>query len=240
LTVTSPSNIELIANTDVIFELVYQSQTVGSVIIPKIALKPGENAYVAKSFVRPDPNNAEAVKATRALLSAFTGGQDTQVTVTKAKSSNMPSLDNAFGSLTLLNTLPSSKKPLIDTARFTFPNLFTFKSRAGLTAMNPFASAVEIVRIKSTLSYKNGVIGTIDQAVSNFRIEPKGSARSPALTLNIKLDLKSIQALLAAFGNGLQIVADSTLTVSFGGYQATIDYKQSGVPTSLVFNQNNV
>ncbi|KAJ3417015.1 hypothetical protein HDV05_007497 [Chytridiales sp. JEL 0842] len=243
LTVTSPSNIILNApQTDVIFDLLFQSQKVGTVILPNLTLKPGENTYTAKSFVKPDPSNPAALTATRQLLTSFTGGREQSVLVSNGRSSNMPSLDTAFSSLNLVNTLPASKKLLIETARFTFPNLLNLRAKAGLTALNPFATPVEITKLTASLKYKGGVIGTISQdlAPGSMVIPPNGTIRSPPLVLNLRLDLKSIQALLAALKKGLKIETESTLTVSFGGYETVIDYSQGDIPTSLVFQEKNV
>ncbi|KAJ3192040.1 hypothetical protein HK101_007145 [Irineochytrium annulatum] len=238
LTIHNPSNVVLNANTDAIFDLVFNNAVCGSVILPNIGLKSGDNAVSATSFVFPDPNNAAAVAATRALLTQFTGGKDSALVVKNGRSSNMPSLDAAFAALSLPQTLPSNKSPLINTARFTFPNIFTFQSTAGITAYNPFASPVAITHMEATLSYHGGVIGTISQDVSGFTLPASGTAKSPGLSLKIKLDLQAIEALLKTLGGGLKVDVASSLTVNFGGYSTVIDYNQSQVPTSLVSGNN--
>jgi hypothetical protein len=92
----------------------YTGQKVATAIMPNIALKLGENNLVLTTYVKPDPGNAAAVAATRKMLSDFTGGIDSQVTVGNGKSSNMPSVDAAFGALSMQQTLPSNKQKLIN------------------------------------------------------------------------------------------------------------------------------
>ncbi|KAJ3285567.1 hypothetical protein HDU76_008117, partial [Blyttiomyces sp. JEL0837] len=242
LAINNPSNLVLISHTDAVFDLQYAGQstglqTVGKVILPDLVLNLGPQTLQAVSYVKPDPNNAQALQATREMLTRFTSGDNNiQVTVANGKSSNMPSLDAAFGALALNQHLPPSTAQLIKNTRFTFPNLLTLSALAGLTAFNPFDTPVQITHVKASLQYDLkflniglGSIGTIDDEVSGFSIPAKSFQNSPPLHLKINLDAQAIGALLKAIGKGLKINVISTLTVDFGGYKTTIDYTQTNI-----------
>ncbi|KAJ1557629.1 hypothetical protein HK405_015544, partial [Cladochytrium tenue] len=228
------SNVLLESNTDAVFDMVYSGSTVGTVTIPDLAISPGSNVFTATGYVYPNASDSAAVAATRDMLSKFTGGTTVQVGVTNGRSSNMPPLDAAFGAVSLTQSLPPNTTPLIVNSTFTFPNIFTFKSKVGLTAQNPFASPVSITHVTSTLTYKNEQIGTVDQAVSGFTIPANSVATVSGLTLKVTLDLSSIELLLLEIiGQTVDVDITSSLTINFGGYSTIIDYNQSSVPTKL-------
>ncbi|KAI9337391.1 hypothetical protein DFJ73DRAFT_849264 [Zopfochytrium polystomum] len=235
LTINSPSsNIFLNSNTDAIFNLVYQNGVVGTVRVPNLSIKPGVNSFVGQAFVNPDKNDAAAVAATSALLTAFTGKQAAQVTATGGRSSNMPSLDTAFSAVSLSLSLPPNTQDLIVSASFKFPNLLTLTANANLVAFNPFEAPASITYVKGTLTYSGQTIGTIDTAVSGFTLPAGGQATSPSLTLHLKLDIASIKALLVTLGGkSIPVDVTSSLTIDFGGYSTSLSYNQNGVPTVL-------
>ncbi|KAI8812716.1 hypothetical protein BJ742DRAFT_735537 [Cladochytrium replicatum] len=234
LNINSPSNVLLKTNTDVTFQLVYSKQVLGSVVIPKISIAPGENKLTATGFLFPKTTAAKS--AARDLLSKFVAGVSSQVTVTNGKSSNVPSLDAAFGAVTLTQALPAKKQVLLKSARFGIPNLLAFTTKAKITATNPFDAAVSLTYVKGSLIYKDKVIGTIDESISGYTIPAKATVESPEVTLNLKLNYASILAVFAAIGNTLSADVDSELTISFGGYQTTVDYNQDDVKASLVLH----
>ncbi|KAJ1541994.1 hypothetical protein HK405_010278, partial [Cladochytrium tenue] len=235
LTIKSPSsNLLLVSNTDAEFDMQYQGSTVGTIVVPSLSISPGTNSYTATGYVNPDTTNSGAVSATRALLTAFTGGTTVQVSVTNGRASNMASLDAAFNAVTLTQSLPPNTTPLIVSASFTFPNILTLKATANLVAQNPFAADVSITQVTSTLTYNGMTVGTVDQDVSGFTIPANGQATSPDLTLSVDLDLSAIELLLSELGGGpIGVDTVSSLTIDFGGYSTTIDYTQAKVPTTL-------
>ncbi|KAI8812715.1 hypothetical protein BJ742DRAFT_849997 [Cladochytrium replicatum] len=232
LRINSPSNVVLKTTTDVSFKLTYNNQVVGSVVLPKLSISPGANNLVATGFVF--PQGAAATAASRDLLSKFVKGTSSEVTVSGGKSSDLPSLDAAFGAVSIKQTLPAKAQVLILGSKFTFPNLFTLTSKVQITASNPFDAATDITYVKASLVYKDKVIGTLDTDVTGFTIPAKSTAVSPDLKLNLKLNGASILAIFAAIGNSLSASVQSELTISFGGYKSTLDYNQDGVTAKLV------
>ncbi|KAJ3102116.1 hypothetical protein HDU97_000758 [Phlyctochytrium planicorne] len=238
LDLTSPSNVVLNTNTDVAFDLTYNDVVVGNVRLPKVSIKPGVNKLVAISNVFPDKNNAAALKATRMMLSNFTGGNDGQVVVKNGKG-GIESLADAFGAVVLKQTLPSNKKNLINVSRFAIPfNIFSWPlhTKANIFAYNPFDAPVSITYLKASLIYENKVIGTIDQPIVGFNLQPKENKNSPSFRLDLKINGEAIKAIFKAIFRGLTVTVDSVMTVSFNGYDTPLDYVQKGVVANLVFS----
>ncbi|KAI8853761.1 hypothetical protein BC829DRAFT_480874 [Chytridium lagenaria] len=223
LEITSPSNVILNTNTDVLLDLLFNNIKVGTVILSQVAIVPGVNTLSASSY--------DAVES-------IYWGQDSGVVVANGKSSNMPSLDLAFASLRLTQNLPSSKPAVDQALQFRHPHqhlLFPLSTKANIIAINPFDSPVSIVYLRASLEYQNKVIGTIDQPVVGFNLASKGSATSPTFKLVLKINFEAIKAIFKAIGKGLKVVVKSELTVQFGGYDTTIDYIQEAVPANLLF-----
>ncbi|KAJ3204478.1 hypothetical protein HDU67_009496, partial [Dinochytrium kinnereticum] len=150
---------------------------------PSDSIEPGVNSLTATGYVLPDPGNEGVVKATRELLSRFTGGRESEVVVAGGRSSGMPSLDLAFAAVRLKQVLPASKVQLIQLSNFAFPtNLLSFPltTKANIIATNPFDAPVSITYLRASLIFDNTTIGTIDQPVQNFELGPRASATSPA------------------------------------------------------------
>ncbi|KAI9335830.1 hypothetical protein DFJ73DRAFT_851254 [Zopfochytrium polystomum] len=235
LTIVSPSkDIVLNSNTDAVYAMQYQGATVGSVIVPQFSVRPGTNTYTVQSFVKPDTGNSNAVAATRALLTAFTGKQQVQIQAVNGRTSGMPSLDAAFGAVSFNLALPPNTDDLIVSTSFRFPNLLALTADANLVAHNAFDAPVGITHITATLTYSGMTIGTVDADIAGFTIAAKGQATSPTFTLKLKLDVASIKALLVTIvGKPILVNVASTLTVNFGGYSTVLDYTQNNVPTTL-------
>ncbi|KAJ3417014.1 hypothetical protein HDV05_007496 [Chytridiales sp. JEL 0842] len=235
LSVFSPSNIQLNANTDVTFDLFFQSQKVGTVIIPNLTLREGENKYIAKSFVHPDETSIPAQLAAKQLLTNFNGGVNTTVQVLNGRSSNMPSLDLAFSSLKLENVLPSSTARLIETSTFKVLDLET--AFATIVAYNAFDTEVRILKVVSKLLYKNTVIAVVEDTVAGgFAIPARSTAQSPDLKMKLDVNEVSLEFLQYLDANGRKGFVDieSTLTLSVGGYVVQFDYNQKETATEAI------
>ncbi|KAJ3102070.1 hypothetical protein HDU97_000784 [Phlyctochytrium planicorne] len=246
LKVMNPSNIILNLNADVGFDLTFEGQKVGSVILPNMKLAIGENNYVAKSFIHPDKTNIPALLATKKLMSQFTGGQASQVVVKNGKAAKAPVLDAALAAVTIPQELLANQEKLISVAGADISSLqygsnadqFFFMN-ANIGAYNPFDTPVQITHIKSTLAYQGKDCLTSDVDVPGFVIPAKGTVASPAF--GVKLDGR-VDPLLCGSElvtgtlakKDIRVDVKSTLTLNIGGYFSQIDYNQGNVAVNPV------
>lgn len=237
LQINSPSpNIILNSNTDAIFDMQYNGQKCGTVVLPRVSINPGINSYTAKGFFKPDPDNEAAMTSCRQMLSQFAGGKVSQVTVSNGRSSNMPSLDAAFGALVLQQTLPPNTEFLVDSAAFGIGNMFKGElAWANLIGHNPFNYPVSITHIKGTMYYNGQAIGTLDSPTPGFDLPPKGNMLSPKMKMNLKIDWQALaMGSKALIGRTVPVDVKSAMVMNINGYEAWIDYDQFGVPTHFV------
>ncbi|KAJ3093953.1 hypothetical protein HDU97_008786 [Phlyctochytrium planicorne] len=260
LKVRNPSNIILNLNDDVVFDLTFDGQKVGSVILPNMKLALGENNFLAKSFINPDKGNGNALAATRKLMSQFTGGQASQVVVRNGKANKTPSLDAALGAVTIPQQLMANQEKLIkgalaDGQTYDPPEKyfgFITYFNSSLTLTNPFDVPVRITKAVGTLSYKGSVCVFVN-VDSDFSIPPKGTIVSPPLpiTIDTRQDksrpLSEVQENTPSDPNCDEFVSaqlgqetslldiQQTLTIFVGNYENTIDYSQPQVPVKTKF-----
>ncbi|KAJ3102071.1 hypothetical protein HDU97_000785 [Phlyctochytrium planicorne] len=241
LKVVNPSNVILHLGSDVVLDLVYSGQKIGTVILPKMNLEIGDNIYDAKSFVFPDKTNIPALLATKELMSKFTGKTPAEVIVNNGRAAKAPVLDAALGSLSIPQTLPANKEDLIKSAIASISSLnytsnadTAFEMSAAIDAYNPFDAPVSITAIKSTLSYKGKDCLTSNTKISGFTIPPKGTTVSPGF--GVRLD-GSVDPVLCGSelvtgtltNQEVKVDVKSTLSLDIGGYPSAIDYNQKDV-----------
>ncbi|KAJ1547787.1 hypothetical protein HK405_004936, partial [Cladochytrium tenue] len=238
LSITSPSNnVLLVSNTDAIFDLQYLGSKVGTITLANLTINPGANDYNGTAYIYPDATDSAAVSATRKLLSAFTGGNTTDVTITNGRPSDMAPLAAAFGAVTLTQSLPPNTVPLIVNSSFHLV-LSANPTTVNLTARNPFGSDVKITHLSSALWYKGVNISYIEQDISGFTIPAYGVATSPVMTLNIVsliVAIPFVSVILTSPSYNSVINVTSSMTIDFGGYSTVIDYNQLNAPVHAVF-----
>ncbi|KAJ3102117.1 hypothetical protein HDU97_000759 [Phlyctochytrium planicorne] len=225
LVLNNPSNVVLNANADASFDLFYNNANCGTVILPNVQVQPGRNDLKATSYAKGDGSTC------REMLTKFTGGQDINVLVRNGRVPQVPSLEYAFGALALPpQRLESNKQPLIAGAFIGGIKIgIPITASSAITATNPFDSPVTITHITANIKRDGDVIGVIDTDVSGFILPTKGSARSPPLRTVLKLNLEAVGTLfdlLKKSANGTPITVESSLTVTFGDYSTSIDYRQ--------------
>ncbi|KAJ1566247.1 hypothetical protein HK405_010572 [Cladochytrium tenue] len=232
LAITSPSdNVLLVSNTDAIFDLQYLGSKVGTVTLANLTINPGVNSYNGTGYIYPDTTDSAAVSATRKLLSAFTGGNTTDVTITNGRPSNMPPLAAAFGAVTLIQHLPPNTIPLIVNTSVNIYGL-TYSYPCNITATNPFGAPATITHLEATIWYL-GVNVSYVNVDTNFVIPAYGVATTKVYVYsNPVIAVKFIGSVNTTTHNTFGNIT-SSMTIDFGGYSTIIDYNQNTVLTHI-------
>ncbi|KXS20027.1 hypothetical protein M427DRAFT_131464 [Gonapodya prolifera JEL478] len=103
--INNPSNVQMNLNSDVVLNLVYSGQVVGTATIPNLALALGDNTVVANA--RYQPPNPTAVQVGSRLITDFVNGNNVLSTIQgSATSTSIAPLIPSLSSLALSVTLP--------------------------------------------------------------------------------------------------------------------------------------
>ncbi|RGB35271.1 hypothetical protein C1646_123339 [Rhizophagus diaphanus] len=237
VTLFNPSNVK-ISMGDVIFDLLFQDQPMGKVIMENFVLDRGENnVNVIAQF---GPKGEEANKAGRELLDNFIIGKSNTVGIKgSAQSTPIAPLQKALAALELTTTMPGLKspKPIIEQARFAIGlnTIFDSKGTASIDAFNPFDTTIKFLNIKSNIQVKDDEIGNIDQDLSaDPVIIPSGkTVTTKDFDLNLKISGAAIKSLFDSLAGNLKTNIAATIGVAIGDFVTEIDYSQNDVPTSL-------
>ncbi|KAJ1547553.1 hypothetical protein HK405_005542 [Cladochytrium tenue] len=241
-TIQNPSTISIDFGTDVVMDLLYNGQNVGSVTLPKLALVPGANSVTASSVF--DPTDDASVAQGRVLLSNFLAGSTSGVTIVGTGSSvPYTELQPAFDGLTISTSLPGQTTQIVASTSLAVSisssTATTATGTAYLYINNPFEAPLGINHITADIRHNGALLGTIDEDFSASPLSvPAGSSNyqvgpvTASLTLGLDaLDLV-ISALASADSTG-SVQLNSTLITSVGGYTTTVDYAQT---TTVLFS----
>ncbi|KAJ3308467.1 hypothetical protein HDU76_003956, partial [Blyttiomyces sp. JEL0837] len=230
----NPSTITLNVNSDITMGLFYKNQPMGSVVLPAVSLAPGANSIVASSIF--NPQGSDAVAAGRELLSNFMQGRSSSVTIVGTSSSTpYQALQTAFNGLTIGTSLPGQTTPLLISTELKLSLALT-TAPAYLTLVNPLATDIAITHMVADVMYGNTLLGHIDQDLGGnpIRVPAGQTVRGGPVTMNVQLNLATLQTLISTLGSGLKVDVKSTLVTSVGSYVTTVDYSQSAVPASII------
>ncbi|UZJ54482.1 hypothetical protein CBS101457_003802 [Exobasidium rhododendri] len=191
LTMVNPSNLKLSVG-DVTFHLIVGGAVLGTATLYNTTIRPGRNDFAASVLF--DPNSHPSIGAP--MLSDFISGKDTEVTIGGfAGSSSIPSLAPSLETLRLSSTLPSLHKMLVTKTVLVIPKDI---SRTGIAyafvqIANPFASAIDILRVQASANFDNMTLGTINQDLmaSKNTIHSPGKTTSLSHGVPIKLNLEA-------------------------------------------------
>ncbi|GBC00089.1 hypothetical protein RclHR1_03740013 [Rhizophagus clarus] len=233
----NPSNVK-ISMGDVVFDLLFQDQPMGKVIMQNLVLDRGDNnVNVTAQF---GPKGDEANKAGRELLDNFIIGKSNTVGIKgSTQSTPIASLQKALAALELTTTMPglNTQKPIIEQARFAIGlnTLFDSKGTASIDAFNPFDTTIKFLKIQSSIQVQNDVIGNIDQDLSADPVViPSGKTiTTKDFDLNLKITGTAIKSLFDSLAGNLKTDITATIGVAIGDFVTEIDYSQNEVPTSL-------
>ncbi|KAJ7594702.1 hypothetical protein C8J56DRAFT_446479 [Mycena floridula] len=198
----NPSNLT-IGTEDVEFDLQFLGESIGSVDMSNLIIKPGNGSYPTDVHYSPQGG---AVDAGQTLLENFLQGIDSATTIAGTTSSTpIGSLKSALSQIHLSPvTIPALRQTLIKSASLTFPTdiVKTGIAQATFTLDNPFTAAINLLKVGAKAIYGgNLLLGTIDNVdVSSNPIHADGhsSVTSPSLPLKFNLEPSAIIALLTA------------------------------------------
>ncbi|CAG8502640.1 14080_t:CDS:2 [Funneliformis caledonium] len=234
----NPSNVKIDMGGDVIFDLLFQEQFIGKVVMEKFVLERGENN--AKVIAQFGPQGEEATKAGRELLNNFMVGKPNTVAIKgSTQSTTIAPLQKALAALELTTSMPGLKteKPIIEEARFAigFNTVFDSKGTASIDAFNPLDATIKFLKIQSSISVKGELIGVIDQDLSAdpVVIPSKQTVTTKDFDLNLKISGAAIKSLFDSLAGKLKTDITSTILVAIGDFVTEIDYNQNGVQTGL-------
>ncbi|KAJ3103349.1 hypothetical protein HDU96_009296 [Phlyctochytrium bullatum] len=240
--INNPANIELVLNTDVVLEMFFENQRVGTVTLQNFKLGRGKNTFTkVPSFVK-DDGSIPSKLAVKKLFGQFTAGVASTVVVKNGKAAGLPILDDALGAVSIEQVLPAQKYALLDRATANLSGLkyadqssTAIQLPSTITALNPFDSSVSIGKIKSTLFYNNKACITAETALSGFSIAPGGSAESPAFDVTLDGSLDPVvcgRDLVVATlkREDVRVDVTSSLDIAIGGFPSILDYNQTNVP----------
>ncbi|RIA99313.1 hypothetical protein C1645_705566 [Glomus cerebriforme] len=233
----NPSNVK-ISMGDVVFDLNFQDQPMGKVIMQNFVLDRGENnVNVTAQF---GPQGDAANKAGRELLDNFIIGKSNTVGIKgSTQSTPIASLQKALAALELTTSMPglNTPKPIIEQARFAIglDTIFDSKGTASIDAFNPFDTTIKFLKIQSDIQVQNDEIGNINQDLSaDPVIIPSGkTVTTKDFDLNLKITGAAIKSLFESLAGNLKTNIAATIEVAIGDFITEIDYSQNDVPTSL-------
>ncbi|KAF9562634.1 hypothetical protein CPC08DRAFT_706528 [Agrocybe pediades] len=185
VSIVNPSNLKL-STGDLTLQLLRDGAILGTTLLPNLTLNMGENTINATSSFQ--ANNSPQGKQT---LDDFIGKKDVQLQISGFDgSTNIPSLAEAFQSLSLDVTLPALKTDLLDSAALQILSSTGKQSNIShvtVTLSNPFSAALQVTKVSSTVTSFGIPLGSIEQDV-NFESKPHATTQSPELNLDMNFD----------------------------------------------------
>ncbi|KAH8119480.1 hypothetical protein DFH11DRAFT_1722990 [Phellopilus nigrolimitatus] len=195
VSIFNPSNLEL-STGDLTLQLFRDGGLIGTTLLPNLTLEMGNNTIAAQDVALE--------------IGGFSG------------STKISSLAQAFNTLSLSAILPGLKTDLLSTTAL---KVLSTTGQTNNTAHvtvdldNPFSAALHISQITSSVKSHGIDLGSINQTVP-FPANGKTTSTSPALDLDMNLDLPSIFSLLRklAVDAGLDTEQLDGI-VALGGYK---------------------
>ncbi|RKO88724.1 hypothetical protein BDK51DRAFT_27493 [Blyttiomyces helicus] len=234
----NPSNIHLIINDAVTFDMTFNGGVVGSVHFASIDIPVGASQPAQSTFFHP-ASDAASQAAGAALLSGFTmGRQDMVVTITNGRTGKGSALlDGPLSQAQITIPLKTRNNLLIQSASYLLPDVraHPLQTTGTILARNPFDTTVTITHIKSTVLVQGNQLATVDQDVS-ASIPAQGTASIPVNMFIGDLTPFNIAYLAnLPFNSATPVdIGASVLTLSIGGYTTTLNYEQPGVPATVI------
>ncbi|KAJ3416248.1 hypothetical protein HDV05_002538 [Chytridiales sp. JEL 0842] len=242
-TINNPSTMTLNMNTDVSMDLLSSDgHKLGTVTLPNLSLRPGQNNVLTTS--RFSPQTTEAKQAGKKILSAFLQGGSSDVSILGTRSGVLyDSLKPAFDGLRIPANMPGQTTPLIKRTWLNTDHLFDEVNpyvEVSMELRNPLDSPFTLTRVYATITKDGKNLGVVDTPVPPFRVNPKSEARTPLIPMKVDLNPATITFIIEALGSpdGLIVDVQSTLQSLVGGYGVEVDYGQKGVST--LFDQSTV
>ncbi|KAG0056016.1 hypothetical protein BGZ83_006629 [Gryganskiella cystojenkinii] len=198
MTMVNPSSLTIATGPGpqgtVTFDMVYQGDNVGTVILDNLTLVPGPNRRTAAAIFTPSSSAGG-----QALLQSYMTNQISVVDVQgSASSSPITPLANGLKEIHIQSNMPGNPAQLLLGTSLTILN-DTAKTGIALTSVvvnNPFLPQLTIKAIKSAVKYHNATLGSIDIPDMTFVVPGVSSASSPPLPLTMDLSIDSLLGLI--------------------------------------------
>ncbi|KAG0342717.1 hypothetical protein BG000_002062 [Podila horticola] len=207
LSMFNPSQMTLATGPDdrgvVTFEMQYQGDNAGTVIMTDLTLVPGTNRRAAGALFTPT-----GTAGGQALLQKYMTNQVATVDIFgSSASSAIAPLANGLKEIHIQSDMPGNPAQLVLGASLFILN-DTAKTGIALTSVtvnNPFIPQLTIKAIKSSVKYHDAVLGSIDIPDMTFVVPGNSAAASTPLPLTMDLSIESLLGLIItqAQANGM-------------------------------------
>ncbi|CAO3565834.1 unnamed protein product [Mortierella alpina] len=198
LTMVNPSALTIAtgpgAQGIVSFDMVFQGDNVGTVILDDLTLVPGPNRRLAGALFTPT-----GTAGGQALLQQYMTNQPSVVDVVGSLSSSaIAPLANGLTEVHIQSEMPGNPaKLLLGTSLTILPDTATTGIAAtSVTVNNPFLPQLTIKAIKSSVKYHGATLGTLDIPDMTFVVPSVSSALSPPLPLTMDLSVDALLGLI--------------------------------------------
>ncbi|KAF9585148.1 hypothetical protein BGW38_003721 [Lunasporangiospora selenospora] len=178
----------------VTFDMMYQGDSIGAVIMDDLTLLPGTNRRNAAALFTPT-----GTAGGQALLQQYMTNQASVVDVVGTSSSSpITPLASGLQEIRIQSTMPGiDTKLLLGTSLIILND--TVKTGVAMTSVvvnNPFIPQLTIKAIKSTVKYHDKSLGSIDIPDMTFAVPGSSSATSMPLPLSMDLSIDSLLGLI--------------------------------------------
>ncbi|KAF9417140.1 hypothetical protein BGZ94_010027 [Podila epigama] len=198
LSMVNPSQITLATGPDergiVTFDMKYQGDNAGTVIMTDLTLVPGVNRRAAGALFTPS-NTAGG----QALLQMYMTNQVAVVDIFGSESSSaIAPLANGLKEIHIQSNMPGNPAQLVLGASLAILN-DTASTGIALTAVtvnNPFIPQLTIKAIKSAVKYHDTVLGSIDIPDMTFVVPGNSAAVSTPMPITMNLSIESLLGLI--------------------------------------------
>ncbi|KAG0088387.1 hypothetical protein BGZ92_006241 [Podila epicladia] len=198
LSMVNPSQLTLATGPDdrgiVSFEMQYQGDNAGTVIMTDLTLVPGTNRRAAGALFTPT-----GTAGGQALLQKYMTNQVATVDIFgSAASSAIAPLANGLKEIHIQSEMPGNPAQLVLGASLSILN-DTAKTGIALTSVtvnNPFIPQLTIKAIQSSVKYHDAVLGSIDIPDMTFVVPGNSAAASAPLPLTMNLSIESLLGLI--------------------------------------------
>ncbi|CAG8702243.1 16443_t:CDS:1, partial [Racocetra fulgida] len=234
VSLSNPSNVKIILDSDVKFDLICNETRIGNVIIPNLVLDRGENNLTV--LAQFSPNGDEEQQVGRNLLNNFLAGKTNNVSIKGNKNSTpLEPLRKAFETIELTTVMPGlvTETPILKKAFFSirFNSLFDRKGKASIEIFNPLATVIRFLKIDANVTVKDNLIGVIDQQfneTTQIVVQSGQNLTTDDMELELKISVKAIKSLVDAVHGDLKVNVTSNISISVGddngGFVTDIDY----------------
>jgi len=234
--VTNPSDIRTSVGT-VVFDMVYQNQKLGKVIMENLTLNPGLNKITAKATLF--PQTLPAIAAGFEFVSRYVMGKETAAAIEgNMESTDIASVKDAFSQIKLTSVVPGLGQKLIkSTTLFLLSDgegsVLMDKAQTTVDIYNPLDVVFSILEVNSTVTYNGQQLGSITSGPLKepITVGPKSTITTPKMEVSVT-DPNVAGTILGALDpNNPVFYPDVWLRAKqkVGDYETFIEYRQEKV-----------